>query len=145
MMKSLLKKATSSLLALLVLLATTSISASTHYCGKHLVSFELNKTSKSCFGKYKFVIDGKASLKVSKKSCCKDLSVFKKGSNDVLKVQKDITFDKQKLSSKYFLPNLGHFESSFLAFTDVHGLNFRYRKNFKSIQDKTVLFQMFLI
>ncbi len=144
-MKNLFKKSIACLLSLLVLVATTAFSASAHYCGEHLISFRINKTANSCFGKYSASIDTKDLFKASKKSCCKDVSILKKGSDDVLKSKVDVKLDKHSLLNKLVFTDPSFFETSFVTLIDPYNIGVHQQLHFQTIQDKTVLFQVFLI
>ncbi len=133
------------MLTLLVLMATTSISASTHYCGKYLVSFELNKTSKNCFTKFKSKKENRSRFKVTKKSCCKDLSILKKASNDILKTKATVLLKKGQLSSNIVFTSPNFFKTSYLTLIDAHSISVDQYKKIQISEDKTVLFQVFLI
>lgn len=69
-MKSLFQKSGALLLAMLILLATTSFSVNMHYCGSQLVSVSLNKPAKKCCA-FK-ISNQKSFFKTPKKSCCSD-------------------------------------------------------------------------
>lgn len=134
-----------SLLSLLVLVASTSIRANAHYCGKQLVSFEINKVAKSCCAKHLKIAHKGFQFQVAKKSCCKDISIHKEGSNELLKSASTDLFSKKQFLSKSTFTHTTFFKTSFVTPINPHNINANQHQYFQLLQDKTVLFQVFLI
>ncbi len=84
-MKSLFQKSGALLLAMLILLATTSFSVNMHYCGSQLVAVSLNKPAKKCCA---FKVSNQNSFfKTPKKSCCSDTEFTKLAEDTLTKTE----------------------------------------------------------
>lgn len=140
-MKLLFHKLTSLLLSILVLVATTTLTASTHYCGKNLVSFEINKPVKSCCLKFR---KNKSDKLLLKKSCCHDFSFTKKASDEVVAAEshksKQVSISIKKIPAFVSVALLFDIESIDSFEEDT------FLQNFQPLsQDRTILFQVFII
>ena len=98
-MKETLRKITSTLMALIVLLSTMSFSVDMHYCGGHLVDFSMFDKVDTCMMKAEKSKDSSICEVVemeTKTGCCSDLEVTIEGQDD-LKISFDkLTFEQQQ-------------------------------------------------
>ncbi len=100
MIKQVLHKAFSVLLALLVLVSTVSFTIVEHYCGNTLVDAAIFQKAKTCG----MDMDATANCLTVKKDCCKDEVVVVKGQKE-LKFSSFEDFDFQQQLFITFLAN----------------------------------------
>ncbi len=140
-MKKVFQKISALLLAMLVLLATSSLSLSTHFCGEHLIAYSFTDTVKTCTAS----ITSKAineHISVSKKSCCSNKHIVKKAQDELLQKKNKADFDivKLVLNTPFFIAN-SDFDYA-IASTNTPFLNYSPPL---LLQDRSVLFQVFRI
>ncbi|WP_010180023.1 HYC_CC_PP family protein [Aquimarina agarilytica] len=140
-MKKVFQKISALLLALLVVLATSSLSFSTHFCGEQLIAYSFTDSVKTCSS----TIASKAIKKitsVSKKSCCSNKHIEKKAQNELLQKKDPVDFDvtKSLLHTQFHFVN-DNFEYVATQ-TNVPFLNYSPPL---LLRDRSVLFQVFRI
>ncbi len=101
-MKKAIHKATSFLMALVVLFSTMSFTISSHYCGETLVATSLFRNVESC-GMEKAMATLPSGCSLSKPDCCKNEEIAMKGQDEL-----KITFDKISLDQQIFVAAFIH-------------------------------------
>lgn len=137
MIKQVVHKTSSTLLALLVLFSTVSITIEKHFCGDILIDVALFKEAQKC-AMEAFEIE---QALITKKNCCKDVVEIVKG-QDELKISK---FEELQLDQQLFL------ESFVYSYVDLfEGLSQNiiphlYYSPPNLVKDIHILDQVFLI
>lgn len=140
-MKKVFQKISTLLLASLVLLATSSLSLTTHFCGEQLIAYSFTETVKTCSS----AIASKAIKKiasVSKKSCCSNKHIEKKAQNELLQKKNTTDFDIEKLVcyTNFFTTN-----NDFKYALTSNNIPYLHYSPPLLLRDRSVLFQVFRI
>jgi hypothetical protein len=105
MIKQLLHKSFSVLLALLVLFSTVSITIEKHFCGDILIDVAVFVEAQKCSD-----VENMAHAEITKKPGCKDEINIVKGQDELLKSFDDLNFDQQQFITSFVYSYLNLFE-----------------------------------
>ena len=138
-MKKTFQKISALLLAMLVLVATSSFTISAHFCGERLVSYSLTDVVKNCSGSISLKSNFEAL--VSKKSCCSDKHIVKQNQEELS--QKDIATSTYKKIN--FANHVYDYKEAFVFQNLQQESSIIYYSPLELIWDRTILFDTFLI
>lgn len=141
-MITIFQKTATLLLSFLVLVASSAFSATTHYCGKRLVSFEINQLAPSCCAKKHQ--SSKKEFQFKKESCCLDLSFSKEASNEIIKSEA-VVLEEFSIVARSSFSRYNTSISFTPVWVDPFDVDTSPSKYFPHSEDKTILFQVFLI
>ncbi|QLE02803.1 hypothetical protein HX109_14965 [Galbibacter sp. BG1] len=107
-MKIFFSKIVSCLMALVVLLSTTSFTVDMHYCGNDLVDVALLKPAENCG--MEMQDSSSDEEKVAKSNCCTDEHIVVEGQKELKSSFEKLTFHQQTILVSYVLTSLNLFE-----------------------------------
>jgi len=137
MIKQVLHKTSSTLLALLVLFSTVSITIEKHFCRDILIDVALFKEAQKC-AMEAFEIE---QALITKKNCCKDVVEILKG-QDELKISK---FEELQLDQQLFLESFVYSYVNLFEGLSQNIIPHLYYSPPNLVQDIHILDQVFLI
>lgn len=127
-------------MAAVVLMTTMSFVVDVHYCGNTLIDFSFVQQVKTCGMEKSQAISGCENPTLSKKSCCADKQLIKKGKEDLKTSFDNLTFEQQVFVASFTYSYISLFEG-----TETKVVPFvAYSPPFIR-QDLQVLHQAFLI
>ena len=137
-MRKIFQKFSALLLAMLVLVATSSFTVSMHFCGEKLIDYSFTETLKNCNDS-----SFKTSFETlfSKKSCCSDKHIVKQSQNELS--QKEITTSIYKKID--FINHFYDYEEIFVLQNLQDESSTIYYSPPNLIWDRVILFETFLI
>ncbi|WP_299260359.1 hypothetical protein [uncultured Aquimarina sp.] len=138
-MKKVFQKITSILLACLVLLSTFSFTVEKHYCGRFLVDVAVFSKAKDC-GMNMMSHSDDQSVRMQKKSCCKDEIIVLEG-QDELKV----SFDQIDFSQQGFIISYIHSYVNLFSLPEEKHLISKEYSPPERVTDILILHETFLI
>lgn len=127
-------------MSLVVLLSTVSFTMGMHYCGDMLVDFAFNESVTTCGMEKEPVAVSCETTSISKKSCCTDIQVVKKGNQDLKKSFHQLDLNQQIFIAAFIYSFLDRFVD-----TTVHQPSFDYDPPPLLDRDLLVWHQTFLI
>ncbi len=137
MIKHILHKASSTLMALLVLFSTVSITIEKHFCGDVLIDVAVFKEAQKCAME---AFEMEQAL-ITKKNCCKDVLEIVKG-QDELKISK---FEELQLDQQLFLESFVYSYVNLFEGLSQNIIPHLYYSPPNLVQDIHILDQVFLI
>ncbi|MEM5564125.1 hypothetical protein WNY78_03370 [Psychroserpens sp. AS72] len=137
MLKQILHKVFSMMMAVLLLLSTVSFTVEKHFCGDVLIDVAVFSTIEKCASDAVEMVEEH----VSKKTCCKDtLDVIEGQTQLTVKTFDDLDFEQQQ-----FLVAYVHAFNNLFEVVQKHTIPHQYYNSPKLIADIHVLDQVFLI
>ena len=138
-MKKMFQKISALLLAMLVLVATSSFTISMHFCGEQLVSYSFTDNLKNCGDNFSSKTTSKTVF--SKKSCCSDKHIVKQSQDELS--QKEIAASLYKKID--FARHFYDYRKNFVLQNQQQESSIIYYSPPELIWDRTILFETFLI
>ena len=138
-MKKMFQKINALLLAMLVLVATSSFTISMHFCGEQFVSYSFTDNLKNCGDNFSSKTTSETVF--SKKSCCNDKHIVKQSQDELS--QKEIATSIYKKID--FLSHFYDYRKNFVLQNQQQESSIIYYSPPELIWDRTILFETFLI
>jgi hypothetical protein len=108
-MKKILHKISSVIMALIFMSATMSFTVDMHYCGDSLVDFSFFQKAESCgMEKAQEARDCKSAI--SQEPCCSDHQIVKEANHDLKTSFDQLTFEQQTFVATFFYTYINLFE-----------------------------------